>query len=179
MNESLVILVDEKDNPVAIMEKMEAHKKGMLHRAISVFIVDSEWNWILQKRSHDKYHSRGLWTNTCCTHPDPGESNLDAANRRLMEEMGISCKLEELFSFAYNEKLDNELTENEFDHVFFGISDNDPWINRSEVNDWKRISFDELHRDIQNNPDNYTFWFKTIYRNVHSHLAGYKNISLL
>jgi isopentenyl-diphosphate Delta-isomerase len=146
----------------------------MLHRAISVFIVDSEGKWILQKRAYDKYHSMGLWTNTCCTHPGPGETNLDAANRRLTEEMGISCKLQELFTFLYREKLDNELTEFEFDHVFFGLTDIDPVINISEVEDWERISFDELHLDIQNNPGSYTYWFKEIYQNVHSHLTNPK-----
>ena len=178
MDEPIVILVDNNDNEVGFMEKIEAHRRGMLHRAISVFIVDSEWKWILQKRAYDKYHSMGLWTNTCCTHPAPGESNLDAANRRLKEEMGIRCSLEELFSFVYREKLDNELTENEFDHVFFGISDKDPVINASEADDWEKISFDELHGDIQKNPDNYTYWFKEIYQDVHSHLINHKNASL-
>ena len=168
----MVILVDRKDNATGIMEKLEAHKRGLLHRAVSVFIVDSKGSWILQKRASDKYHSMGLWTNTCCTHPFPGESTLDAANRRLNEEMGISCKVEKLFSFVYKEKLDNELTEYEFDHVFFGISDTDPMINISEVEDWVRLPFDQLHSDILKNPDNYTYWFKEIYQDVHSHLAN-------
>jgi isopentenyl-diphosphate delta-isomerase len=178
MDESLVILVDNKDNQIGVMEKMEAHRRGILHRAISVFIVNSGSKWILQKRAYDKYHSMGLWTNACCTHPGPGESNLDAAKRRLLEEMGINCKLEELFSFIYKEKLDNELTEYEFDHVFFGIYDDDPVINTSEVDDWERISFHELHLDLQNNPDNYTCWFKEIYQDVHSHLINHKSVSL-
>jgi isopentenyl-diphosphate Delta-isomerase len=179
MNESMVILVDTKDNQIGVIEKMDAHRQGLLHRAISVFIVDSEWKWILQRRAHDKYHSMGLWTNTCCTHPGPGESNMNAANRRLLQEMGLSCKLEELFTFVYKEKMDNELTENEFDHVFFGISDRDPVINASEVDDWKRISFKELQLDIQNNPDSYTYWFKKVYQEVHTHLAQHKTPSLL
>lgn len=170
MSETFVILVDENDNPVGYMEKIEAHKNAMLHRAISVFLINSEEEWILQKRSLDKYHSKGLWTNACCTHPAPGESELDSANRRLMEEMGISCRLVKLFSFVYKEKLDADLTEHEFDHVFLGLSDRDPVINVSEVDEWKKISFDELHLDIQENPDNYSFWFKEIYQKVNSHI---------
>jgi isopentenyl-diphosphate delta-isomerase len=178
MYKPFVILVDNNDNAVGTMEKIEAHRLGMLHRAVSVFIIDQKQKWILQKRAYDKYHSMGLWTNTCCTHPFPGESNLDAARRRLKEEMGISCNLEELFTFAYKEKLDNELIENEFDHVFVGISEDDPVINISEVDDWERISFDELHLDIQNNPGSYTYWFKEIYQDVHSHLLNQKPISV-
>jgi len=169
-----VILVDENDNPVGVMEKMEAHRKALLHRAISVFIVNSDGEWILQKRALDKYHSRGLWTNTCCTHPAPGESDLDSANRRLEEEMGIQCNIEKLFNFVYKEKLDNELTEHEFDHVFFGICDCDPVINTDEVDEWKKISFEELHKDIVSNPDNYTYWFKQIYQNVNNHIINAK-----
>ena len=178
MDKSFVILVDNKDNEAGIMEKIEAHRIGLLHRAVSVFIVDPENRWILQKRAYGKYHSMGLWTNTCCTHPGPGESNIAAASRRLKEEMGISCKLEELFTFVYKEKLDNELTENEYDHVFFGISKDDPVINISEAEDWKRISFDELHVDILNNPGSYTYWFKAIYQDVLSHLINHKARSL-
>jgi len=178
MEETFVILVDENDAPIGLMEKIEAHKKALLHRAISVFIINSKGDWILQKRAYDKYHSKGLWTNTCCTHPLPGESELDSANRRLIEEMGIECKIKKLFSFIYKEKLDNELTEYEYDHVFIGISDNEPVINISEVVDWKCISFEELHLDIQLNPDNYTFWFKEIYQNVNSHILDYKKSEL-
>ncbi len=178
MEETFVILVDENDAPIGLMEKIEAHKKALLHRAISVFIINSKGDWILQKRAYDKYHSKGLWTNTCCTHPLPGESELDSANRRLIEEMGIECKIKKLFSFIYKEKLDNELTEYEYDHVFIGISDNEPVINISEVVDWKSISFEELHLDIQLNPDNYTFWFKEIYQNVNSHILDYKKSEL-
>lgn len=175
MKDTYVILVDEKDNPLGFMEKLEAHKRALLHRAISVFIINPDGDWILQKRALDKYHSRGLWTNTCCTHPSPGESDLDSANRRLVEEMGIDCELRELFSFLYKEKLDSELTEYEFDHVFIGVSDSDPIINTIEVDDWKKISYDELHKDILKNPDNYTYWFKQIYQNVNSHLLNEKS----
>jgi isopentenyl-diphosphate delta-isomerase len=170
MKETYVILVDKEDKPVGLMEKMEAHRRALLHRAISVFIINSKGEWILQKRAMDKYHSQGLWTNTCCTHPLPGETDLESANRRLVEEMGIDCNLTKLFSFIYKEKLDNELTEYEYDHVFVGTSDNEPVINTTEVVDWKKISFDELDSDIRLYPDNYTFWFKEIYQNVNNHL---------
>ena len=175
MKETYVIMVDENDNPLGVMEKMEAHEKAILHRAISVFIINSRGEWILQKRAMDKYHSRGLWTNTCCTHPLPGESDLESATRRLTIEMGIDCKLTKLFSFIYKEKLDDQLTEFEYDHVFIGISDEDPVINTSEVDDWKRISFDELQNDILVNPENYTYWFKEIYQKVNSNLLKVKN----
>jgi isopentenyl-diphosphate delta-isomerase len=172
----LVVLVDEQDNPLGFCEKMEAHRKALLHRAVSVFIVNSKGEWLLQKRALDKYHSRGLWTNTCCTHPAPGESAEDSAKRRLEEEMGIKCELSRLFTFIYREKLDNELTEHEYDHVFIGYSDSDPVINTSEADDWRRMNFDELDRDIGENPDNYTYWFKQIYRDVYGHIGSIKNI---
>lgn len=171
MNETLVILVDKNDKPLGVMEKIEAHRKGLLHRAISVFVFNSGGEWILQKRAHDKYHSQGLWTNTCCTHPLPDESEIDAADRRLTEEMGLKCSLEKLFSFVYMEKLDNDLIENEYDHVFIGITDSEPVINTSEVVAWKKISFTELNNDIKSNPENYTYWFKKIYERVHSSLT--------
>jgi isopentenyl-diphosphate delta-isomerase len=175
MNETLVILVDKNDNPIGLMEKIEAHSKALLHRAISVFVINSKGEWILQKRAHDKYHSKGLWTNTCCTHPMPEESEIDAATRRLDEEMGLSCTLQKLFNFIYKEKLDNDLTEHEYDHVFIGITDNEPVINTTEVVAWKKMSFDELHNDIILNPDNYTFWFKEIYQRVNTSLMNIKN----
>jgi isopentenyl-diphosphate Delta-isomerase len=172
MKDTYVILVDENDNQIGFMEKMEAHRKAMLHRAISVFILNSKGDWILQKRAFDKYHSKGLWTNTCCTHPLPEESEIETANRRLAEEMGLKCTLKKLFSFIYKEKLDDELTEYELDHVFLGISDSEPVINTDEVVDWKKMSFDELHSDITANPGNYTYWFKEIYQNVNSHILN-------
>jgi isopentenyl-diphosphate delta-isomerase len=173
MEEQFVILVDNNDNQTGSMSKLEAHEKGLLHRAISVFIINSQGEWILQRRAFDKYHSNGLWTNTCCTHPKPGESNIDSAKRRLSEEMGINCDLIELFSFTYKEKLDNGYTENEFDHVFFGISDNEPIINTSEVEDWVAVLFSELHEMVQSNPNEFTFWFKEIYKKVNHHINMY------
>jgi isopentenyl-diphosphate delta-isomerase len=150
---------------------MEAHKRALLHRAVSVFIITSGGDWILQRRAFSKYHSNGLWTNTCCTHPNPEESNIESAQRRLKEEMGIECRLSELFTFTYKEKLENELTEYEFDHVFFGISDRDPVIDTSEAEEWKSVPYNDLHNDILKNPENYTYWFKEIYEKVNLHIS--------
>jgi len=166
MKEPQVILVDNNDRQTGIAGKMEAHHRGLLHRAVSVFVVNSRGEWILQKRALDKYHSNGLWTNTCCTHPYPEETTTDAAERRLMEEMGIRCNITDLFTFIYKEKLDNELTEHELDHVFFGISDDTPVPDTSEVEAWKAVSFSDLHEDIVKNPSAYTYWFKEIYEKV-------------
>jgi isopentenyl-diphosphate delta-isomerase len=174
MKEPLVILVDQEDRQTGVAGKMEAHHKGLLHRAVSVFVINSGGEWILQRRALDKYHSNGLWTNTCCTHPYPGETTSDAAKRRLREEMGIECSLIDLFSFIYREKLDNELTEHELDHVFFGISDDTPDINTTEVEEWKKVSFGDLHKDIVKNPSGYTYWFKQIYEKVNESIHKLK-----
>ncbi len=171
MEKTQVILVDNNDIQIGIMEKMEAHKKALLHRAISVFIINTKGEWLLQRRALGKYHSNGLWTNTCCSHPFPGESNLQASNRRLMEEMGLKCKLKELFSFTYKEELDNELTEYEFDHVFYGFSDEIPKIDSSEVMEYKYLNYFSLFKDIKANPENYTVWFKKIYERVYQYLS--------
>lgn len=167
-----VILVNENDHAIGIMEKMLAHQEAKLHRAISVFICNTNGDWLLQRRAMHKYHSGGLWTNTCCSHPYPGESNVDAATRRLKEEMGMYSEVKELFSFIYKEKLDNELTEYEFDHVFIGVTDMFPTINEEEVAEYKYISFDLLKKDIDLNPQNYTVWFKKIYEEVYSHIIN-------
>ncbi len=176
MSDTFVVLVDSDDNQIGVSEKMEAHRKALLHRAVSVFICNSKGEWLLQRRALDKYHSKGLWTNTCCSHPYPNESSIDAANRRLMEEMGMRCELNELFSFTYKEVLDNDLTEYEFDHVFIGISDEKPTINLEEVMEFKYIDFSDLHKDIGLNPNNYTVWFKMIYERVNElNLKKYDN----
>ena len=124
MPEEKVILVDKNDNQVGLMPKLEAHEKGVLHRAFSIFIFNSKYELLLQKRASSKYHSGGLWTNTCCSHPREGEDTLDAANRRLDEEMGIKTSLRKVYDFIYKAELDNQLTEHEFDHVFYGVFDN-------------------------------------------------------
>lgn len=165
-----VILVDENDKVIGEMEKIEAHVKALLHRAISVFIVNSKGEWLIHQRAFNKYHSNGLWTNTCCSHPYPKETSLDAANRRLMEEMGMKAPLQEIFAFTYKEALDNQLTEHELDRVFIGFSDDKPEPNADEVSAWKYIDFEELRKDVKNNPENYTVWFKKIYERVEEHL---------
>ena len=155
-----VILVDENDNQVGLMPKLEAHQKGLLHRAFSVFIFNSKYELLLQKRASSKYHSGGLWTNTCCSHPREGEEILDAANRRLIEEMGIDTSLRKVHDFIYKAELDNDLTEHEFDHVLYGIYNEDPIINKDEADDFKWIDMDSLNEDIKTNGNNYTIWFK-------------------
>jgi len=158
-----VILVDENDNPTGVAEKFEAHRKALLHRAVSVFIFNTTGHWLLQQREKGKYHSNSLWTNTCCTHPLPGESNPDAAHRRLREEMSLECELQESFWFIYREALDNELTEHELDHVFTGITDDLPVINEAEVMNYKYMTTADLRTDIARNPENYTVWFRRIF----------------
>lgn len=170
MNKEIVILVDEKDQEIGQLEKIEAHKKGLLHRAISVFIVDIYGNWLIQQRSNKKYHSKGLWTNACCTHPRPNETAEQAAKRRLMEEVGIKCDLKPLFTFIYNEKVGDDLIENEYDHVFLGICSQTPNINKDEVNDYKMIDFQTLDADVSVNPDKFTVWFKKLYSTVQPYI---------
>lgn len=162
-----VVLVDASDIQVGTMEKYEAHHKGLLHRAISVFLFNSHGQWLLQQRADDKYHSNSLWSNTCCTHPFPEESNLDAAHRRLSEEMGLSCELKYVFHFLYEESLDNDLTEHELDHVFIGFSDEEPKLNPQEVMDYCYINFSDLEHDLQTHPEKYTVWFRKIVGLVH------------
>ena len=161
----IIICVDKNDNEVGHVEKMEAHIKGLLHRALSIFVFNEKNELLLQKRYSGKYHSPGLWTNTCCTHPNKNESTDDAAIRRLQEEMGFSCDLKEVFSFMYYIKFDNDLIEHEFDHVYFGRYSNEISINPLEVEDYKWISLDNIKVDLKTNPDNYTFWFKYIIEN--------------
>jgi isopentenyl-diphosphate delta-isomerase len=172
MNEPCLILVDERDNVIGTIEKMEAHKRALLHRAISVFIFNSKGEWILQRRALNKYHSNGLWTNTCCSHPYPDETCIEAAARRLSEEMGLQCNLHEVFSFIYKEKLDNGLTEHELDHVFIGFSDDPPVLNYHEVMDWRTISYADLEREIKDNPDHFTAWFRHIYHRVNAYIKN-------
>lgn len=161
--EEKVILVDENDTPIGLMEKIEAHRKALLHRAFSVFIFNSKGELLLQQRALDKYHSPGLWTNTCCSHQRDGETNLEAANRRLWEEMGMKTPLKELFSFIYKAPFDNGLTEHELDYVLIGYSDENPNINPTEVAayQWKDIS--SIKEDISQFPEKYTAWFKIIF----------------
>lgn len=157
-----VILVDELDQEIGTLEKLQAHIEGRLHRAISVLVFNDEGKWLLQQRALSKYHSGGLWSNACCTHPRLGELPIDAAKRRLMEEMRIACELEKVFEFTYRVELDKGLTEHEFDHVFVGITNDRPIPNPEEVCDWKWVDFESLQKDIADNPQNYTGWFKIL-----------------
>lgn len=156
----LVILVNEQDQEIGTMPKLEAHQKGLLHRAFSVFIFNTQGELLLQQRAFDKYHSAGLWSNTCCSHPYIDENILTAANRRLHEEMGIATDLQEIHSFIYHEALDNDLIEHEFDHVLIGMTDDMPKINTNEVADFQYISLENLQIDMELNPEKYTVWFK-------------------
>ncbi len=155
-------MVDSEDQEIGRMEKLEAHTLGMLHRAISVIVINSKGEILLQRRALDKYHSPGLWTNTCCSHPYPGEATTAAAGRRLNEEMGMSCQPEFLFKFEYRTRFNNGLIEHEMDHVYVCYSDETPTLNPCEAIDWKYMSLAALKADISNSPQRYTYWFKRI-----------------
>ncbi len=157
-----VILVDEHDNEVGAMEKIAAHRKGLLHRAFSILLFNSKREVLLQKRAKSKYHSGGLWTNTCCSHPLPGETMTHATERKLFQEMGIQIPTDFAFKFLYKVDLDHHLIEHELDHVFTGIFDGTPEINKNEVEDWRFCSLPELRADVVANPARYTHWFKLI-----------------
>ncbi|MBK7761846.1 MAG: isopentenyl-diphosphate Delta-isomerase [Bacteroidetes bacterium] len=160
MLEEEVILVNEFDEVQGYIPKLEAHQKGLLHRAFSVFVFNDNGELLLQKRADDKYHSPGLWSNTCCSHPRKDEITHHAALRRLQEEMGIQTSLQFLYSFIYNEPLGNGLFEHEFDHVFVGRSSIEPIVNSEEVSSWKYISIPRLVEDVKQHPEQYTIWFR-------------------
>jgi isopentenyl-diphosphate delta-isomerase len=158
-----VVLVNEKDEPIGQEEKIKAHLDAKLHRAFSILVFNKAGEWLLQKRAQGKYHSPGLWTNACCSHPRLGKDILLEAKKRLKEEMGFACPLKEIFTFVYKAKL-GELTEYEFDHVFSGIFSGQPRLNKEEAEDWQWIKTQDLEKDIKKNPDRYTFWFKIIFK---------------
>ena len=168
--EEFVILVDEKDNQLGLMPKMEAHEKAVLHRAFSVFIFNSKGELMLQQRAAHKYHSPLLWTNTCCSHQRDGETNIEAGERRLVEEMGFKTNLKEIFSFVYKAPFDNGLTEHELDHVMVGYFDGLPEINPEEVASFKWMSLESVNADIKLHPNLYTAWFKIIFKESYSKL---------
>lgn len=161
-----VILVDEFDRATGSCEKLETHRRGLKHRAFSVFVFNSAGRLLLQKRSPLKYHSGGLWTNTCCGHPRPGEQTQAAACRRLKEEMAIECELRETFQFSYRAALQDDLTENEFDHVFVGTSDAIPSPHPAEVSEWRHADCDVIHADLLSNPHDYTVWMRICFDRV-------------
>lgn len=165
MNE-YVLLVDEADNELGVMEKISAHREGLLHRALSVFVFNSKGELLLQRRAEDKYHSGGLWTNTCCTHPRPGEPVAAAARRRLQEEMGMSCMLTYQSYFMYKAEMDNGLTEYELDHIYFGYSDTKPVPDAAEVAAWEYCNMMQLEEEIARDPGRFTVWFKIIFEKI-------------
>nr|WP_317631164.1 isopentenyl-diphosphate Delta-isomerase [uncultured Flavobacterium sp.] len=174
MVEEKVILVNEKDEPIGLMPKLEAHEKAMLHRAFSVFILNDMNEIMLQQRAAHKYHSPLLWTNTCCSHQREGETNIQAGKRRLKEEMGFGSELKELFSFIYKAPFDNGLTEHELDHVMIGYSNETPVINPDEVESWKWMSIEAVKLDIAKQPEIYTAWFKIIFDQFYHFLEANK-----
>ncbi|MAP80629.1 MAG: isopentenyl-diphosphate delta-isomerase [Aequorivita sp.] len=171
MKEEQVILVNEKDEQLGLMPKQEAHIKGVLHRAFSVFVFNEKNELMLQQRALHKYHTPGLWTNTCCSHPRDGETTLDAGKRRLMEEMGFTTPLKETTSFIYKAPFENGLTEHELDHILIGTYSGEPNINPDEVANWKWMPMDEVKKDIEQNPDIYTAWFKIIFDKFYNYLS--------
>jgi len=162
VNHEKVVLVDCTDKPLGEMEKLEAHRKGVLHRAFSVLLFNQNGQLLLQKRAQNKYHSGGLWTNTCCSHPRPSENLKDATERRLMEEMGISLVPEHLYAFTYHAELEGDLVEHEYDHVFTGRFNGIPNINPDEVADWRFADIAEISAAIRNQPEQFTPWFRLI-----------------
>lgn len=169
MIEEKVILVDTNDNPIGLMNKLEAHEKAVLHRAFSVFILNDKNELMLQQRAHHKYHSPLLWTNTCCSHQRENETNIQAGTRRLREEMGFETELKEMFHFIYKAPFDNGLTEHELDHVMIGYYNDLPLINADEVENWKWMKIEDVKNNMITNPDLYTIWFKIIFEEFYHH----------
>ncbi|KAA2239171.1 isopentenyl-diphosphate Delta-isomerase [Chitinophaga agrisoli] len=163
MTSNHIILVNEQDEALATMEKLEAHQKGLLHRAFSVFVVNSANEMLLHQRAFHKYHSGGLWTNACCSHPKPGEEVEEAAHRRLQEEMGFDCPLQKLFTFTYHATFDNGLIEHEYDHVFLGRFDGEVVPDIAEVDEYGFFSLQEIARQIRDTPERFTYWFKVAF----------------
>ncbi len=170
MTEERVILVNEKDEQIGLMPKMEAHEKALLHRAFSVFVFNEKNELMLQQRAAHKYHSPLLWANTCCSHQRDGETNIAAGKRRLQEEMGFETALENTVSFIYKAPFDNGLTEHEFDHVMIGNYEEAPTINPDEVAAWKWMPLEDVKKDILERPEIYTEWFKIIFDKFYEHI---------
>ncbi|MDX2046515.1 MAG: isopentenyl-diphosphate Delta-isomerase [Chitinophagaceae bacterium] len=172
MTEHEVILVNEKDEQTGTMPKMEAHRKGILHRAFSVFILNNKGEMLLQRRALNKYHSGGLWTNACCSHPLPGEDTSYSAQRRLKEELGFTAQLNEVFRFTYLAKFDNGLTEHEYDHVFIGYHEGSIQPDPEEVSDYCYKSISEIRSSLSSHPHKYTEWFKIAFPKVEEYLEN-------
>jgi len=170
MTEQLVVLVDQNDQDIGTMEKMKAHYDGVLHRAFSIFIFNTNGELMIHQRALSKYHSPGLWTNTCCSHPRLNHAVIDNAHTRLQEEMGFDCEFSEAFAFLYKADVGQGLIEHEFDHVFVGVSDIQPIINPDEVESWKYMSMEDIRKDMKDNSQLYTEWFKIAFEEVTEHL---------
>lgn len=173
--EDLLVLVDENDNELGVMEKLSIHRSGMLHRAFSLFIFNSRSELLLQQRAADKYHSAGLWSNSCCSHPRYGESVPYALSRRLKEEMGIECAAHFKFSFIYKVDFNNGLTEHEFDHVYFGMTDQKPLPDEREVQAWRYVRMNELEEEIRHKPERFSEWMKICLPQVKAHFQKENN----
>lgn len=165
-DKEMILLVDENDKEAGYGEKHEVHKKGIFHRAFSIFIFNSQKQLLLQKRESNKYHSPGLWTNSCCSHQRQNELLSEAIHRRLKEEMGFDCELKEVFTFSYRVEFNPELIENEFDHVFVGYYDGEVTPEPYEVEDYKWMTLEEIKKDMEKNPDMYTYWFKICFPKI-------------
>lgn len=174
IEEPKVIHVNDKDEVIGFLPKLEAHQKGLLHRAVSVFIFNQKGQWLLQRRAMIKYHSAGLWSNTCCSHPYPEESVEQAAIRRLQEEMNLICDLTKVLTFKYKAVLNQGLVEHEIDHVFIGFSDDLPQPNALEVSDYKYMSAELLETEIHRHPESFTAWFKLLYPEISKCLRDFK-----
>lgn len=172
MKEQEVILVNENDEQIGLMPKMEAHQKGLLHRAFSIFIFNGNGKMLLQQRSAEKYHGANLWTNACCSHPSPGEDLLIAAQRRLQEELGFTTSLKEIFSFTYHATVENNLTEHEFDHVFAGKYEGAINPNKYEVEDYSFEDMDQIKQSLKEQPHKFTMWFKIAFPQIENWWKG-------
>ena len=171
-NADYVILVDDKDNMLGAGEKMQVHLDGTLHRAFSIFVLNDNSELLLQQRANDKYHSGGLWTNTCCSHPRPNETTIEAAHRRLMEEMGFDCELQPLFSMLYKGSVGNGLIEHEFDHIYIGKYNGPVVINEQEVKSYSFMSLDEVQSRIAETPNLFTLWMRIAFPEFLQKLAA-------
>ncbi len=175
MREEEVILVNTSDEVLGTMPKMEAHRQAVLHRAFSVFVLNSQGQLMLQQRAADKYHSPLLWTNTCCSHQRMGETNIEAGKRRLREEMGFETELRDLFSFIYKAPFDNGLTEHELDHVLLGYYAAEPRINPQEVASWKWMGLEEVSADLKARPELYTAWFRIVFERFYDYIRQHED----
>ena len=171
-----VILVNEFDNPLGVMEKLEAHRKALLHRAFSIFIFNSKGEMLLQRRSPSKYHSGGLWTNACCSHPRPAEDTCQAAKRRLFEELGFNTPLEKIFDFTYRSEFENGLTEHEYDHVYVGYYDQGVYPNLEEVSEYRFLSPQAVNAELAEHPEKYTSWFHLAFPLIRSWIGRKNNV---